>query len=191
MREPWAWLGWVVVAGAWSWPSWTPPPLPLLLGAAHLSVLAWAGHTARTSRMALAAAAFLLGAAAPAMLPPAGREDLAAGERRTPVPRAQRRPATAGAAPLVGPLIGIKLFLSRLPGLWSRPLRLDERLQLLRISATIEGARLDAEQRALPPGRVTCELLEGVVCSIGIQQHEMSAQPVPPHSATGRSPQTR
>ena len=75
MREPWTWLGWIVVAGACSWPAWTPAPLSLLLGAAHLSLLAWAGHTARASLLALAAAAFLLGAAAPGLLPPPADDD--------------------------------------------------------------------------------------------------------------------
>lgn len=80
MREPWAWLGWIVVAGAWSWPFWTPSPLPLLLGAAHLSMLSWVGHTAQASRMALAATAFLLGAAAPGVLPPAADAEHVRGE---------------------------------------------------------------------------------------------------------------
>ena len=70
MREPWAWLGWLVVAGAWSWPWWTPAAAPLLAGTAHLCLLAWLGREARAAWAALAVAAFLLGAAAPAGLPP-------------------------------------------------------------------------------------------------------------------------
>ncbi|MFT4977379.1 MAG: competence protein ComEC [Myxococcota bacterium] len=75
MREPWAWMGWIVVAGAWSWPLWQPAPMLLMLGVAHLCVLAWIGAAARTAWPALATAAFLLGAAAPASLPPAETRD--------------------------------------------------------------------------------------------------------------------
>lgn len=80
MREPWAWLGWCVVAGVWSWPLWEPTPGPLLLGTVCLSVLAWVGQRARTAWAALAVSAVLLGAAAPGLLPDAASDTHLRGE---------------------------------------------------------------------------------------------------------------
>lgn len=69
-RFPWAWLGWLVVLGAVSWPYWQPRAPALLCGSAALCGIAAIGHRARPGWLALAVAGFLLGAARPAMLPP-------------------------------------------------------------------------------------------------------------------------
>ncbi|MEL6345664.1 MAG: ComEC/Rec2 family competence protein [Myxococcota bacterium] len=69
MREPWAWAGWLVVLGAWSWPLWRPDFLTLIGGLGALCVLAGVSGRRRASVVGIGAAAFLLGAAAPASLP--------------------------------------------------------------------------------------------------------------------------
>ena len=69
MRRPLAWVGLAVVLGAVSWPWWRPALGPLLFGVGYLGLLAWAGRRWRVSALALVTSAFLLGAAAPEMVP--------------------------------------------------------------------------------------------------------------------------